>query len=199
MDTYNNDGLPFAFFASQAERLPGVALAPVNDEQPPLTKHVIPYYIDKKVVGITRRRFEHLAHTEGALIICLTCASPIASQLHYEALRSENDTTTPDIDEHTNANNARPHLIRTCNIPGATIPDAINHSAIAYIRKCARQITIDKPHECGLSSRHPAPSCIQPTRVPFGYGGPSGQHLRKPFNTDRPSLSCCPFPRTRRK
>ena len=72
------------------------------------------------------------------------------------------------IDEDTNANNMQSYLIRTCNIPGATIPDAINYDAIAYIRKCVRQIIINKPHECGLS-RHPAP-CIQPTRVPFGYG-----------------------------
>ena len=59
-------------------------------------------------------------------------------------------------------------MIRTCNIPDTTIPDAINHDAIAYIRKCVQQIIIDKPHECGIS-RHPAP-CIQPERAPFGYG-----------------------------
>ena len=119
------------------------------------------------MVDITRQRYEHLAHTEGALI-CWTCASPIASQLHYGALRSENEANAPDIDEHTNTNNARSHLIRTCNIPDATIPDVINNDTIAYIRKCVRQIIVNKPHECGLS-RHPAP-CIQPTCVPFGYG-----------------------------
>ena len=122
---------------------------------------------DEKVVNITRERFKHLAHTEGALVFW-TCASPIASHLHYETLRSGHVTSTPDIDEDTNANNIRSHLIRTCNIPDTTIPDAINHDTIAYIRKCVRQIIINKPHECGLSW-HPAP-CIQPKRVPFGYG-----------------------------
>ena len=123
--------------------------------------------IDEKVVNITRLRYEHLAHTEGALI-CWTCASPIANQLHYEALRSEHETSTPDTDADTHVDNMRSHLIRTCNIPDTTIPNAINHDAIAHIRKCVRQIIINKPHECGLSW-HPAP-CIQPTRIPFGYG-----------------------------
>ena len=68
----------------------------------------------------------------------------------------------------TNTENIRSHLIRTCNIPDDTIPDVINHDAIAHIRKCVRQIIVNKPHECGLSW-HPAPY-IQPTRVPFGYG-----------------------------
>ena len=39
--------------------------------------------IDEKVVNITRQRYAHLAHTEGALI-CWTCASPIANQLERE-------------------------------------------------------------------------------------------------------------------
>ena len=123
--------------------------------------------IDAKVVDITRQRYEHLAHTEGALI-CWTCASPIANQLRYEALRSEQEAATSDTDMDTNTENIRSHLIRTCNIPDDTIPDVINHDAIAHIRKCVRQIIVNKPHECGLS-RHPAPY-IQPTRVPFGYG-----------------------------
>ena len=149
------------------------------------------------MVNITRQRFEHLAHTEGALV-SWTCASPIASQLHYEALRSEHETTIPGIvDEDANANNIRSHLIRTCDIPATTIPDAINHDAIAYIRKCARQITINKPHGCGLS-RYPAP-CTQPKRAPFGYGDLVGNTFKGPFITDRLSLSCCPFSRTCQK
>ena len=68
--------------------------------------------IDEKVVNITRQRFKHLAHTEGALV-CWTCASPIASQLHYESLRSEHAASTPGIDEDANANNIRSHLIST--------------------------------------------------------------------------------------
>ena len=123
--------------------------------------------IGDKVVNITRQRFKHLAHTEGALV-CWTCASPVASQLHYEALRSEHTASIPDVDKDANTNSIRSHLIRTCNIPGTTIPATINHDGIAYIRKCVRKIIIDKPHECGLS-RHPA-SCIQPKRAPFGYG-----------------------------
>ena len=148
------------------------------------------------MVNITRRRFGHLAHTEGALV-CWTCASPIASQLHYERLRFEHETTAPDIDEDTNTNNIRSHLIRTCNIPDTTIPDAINHDAIAYIRKCARQITINKTHGCGLS-RYPEP-CTQPEHAPFGYGDLVGNTFKGPFITDRLSLSCCPFSRTRQK
>ena len=60
--------------------------------------------IDEKVVGITRQRYEYLAHTEGALI-CRDCTSPIASQFHHEALRSGNETNAPDIDEPTNTIN----------------------------------------------------------------------------------------------
>ena len=118
-------------------------------------------------IVIARQRYGHLAHTEGALI-CWTCASPIANQLHYQALRSEQAAATSDINVDTHTENIRSHLIRTCNIPDDTIPDVINHDAIAHIRKCVRQIIMNKPHERGLS-RHPAPY-IQPTRVPFGYG-----------------------------
>ena len=56
--------------------------------------------IDAKVVGITRQRYEHLAHTEGVLIYW-TCASPIANQLRYEALRSEQEAATSDTDTQT--------------------------------------------------------------------------------------------------
>ena len=94
--------------------------------------------------------------------------SSIANQLRYEALRSEQEAATPDTNANTSTDNIRSHLIRTCNIPDNTIPDAINHDAIAHIRKCVRQVIMNKPHECGLS-RHPAPY-IQPTRVPFGHG-----------------------------
>ena len=108
--------------------------------------------------------------------ICWTCASPIANQLRYEALRSEQEVATSDTDVDTNTENIRSHLIRTCNIPDNTIPDAINHDAIAHIRKCVRQVIMNKPHECGLS-RHPAPY-IQPTRVPFGYGDLVGNSFK---------------------
>ena len=93
---------------------------------------------------------------------------PIANQLHYEALRSEQEAATPEPDANTNTENTRSHLIRTCNIPDSTTPDAINHDAIAHIRKCVRRVIMNKPRECGLSW-HPAPH-IQPTRVPFGHG-----------------------------
>ena len=62
------------------------------------------------MVNITRLRYEHLAHTEGALI-CLTCASPIANQLRcYEALRSEQEAATSDTDVNTNACNSPAQL-----------------------------------------------------------------------------------------
>ena len=96
-------------------------------------------------------RYEHLAHTEEGALICWTCASPIANQLRYGALRSEQEAATSDTDVNTNTENVRSHLIRTCNIPDNTIPGAINHDAIAHIRKCVRQVAMNKPHECGLS------------------------------------------------
>ena len=45
-------------------------------------------------INITRQRYGHLAHTEG-ILVCWTCASPIANHLHYETLRSEHEPTTP--------------------------------------------------------------------------------------------------------
>ena len=61
--------------------------------------------------------------------------------------------------------------------------------------QCARQIIVDKPHECGLS-RHPAPS-IQPTRAPFGYGGLVGNTFSNTVHHGPPtSILLPPFSRT---
>ena len=82
--------------------------------------------------------------------MCWTCASPIANQLHTETLRSAREASDPDMDDGTGASNIRSHLTRTCSMPDTTTSDIVNHDAIAYIRKCARNIITNKPHECAF-------------------------------------------------